>query len=243
MAIRREKSRHMDIKQFRATLDSAFREEGFGQQRWVKGYPKYWTLPADDIIPFFAPHAQRRPWGFVLYGSIGIEIPALREWLNRYKPGQEAGIFQTMFAGYHTANENVLSFMIDQGDPVPADLWAGLIKDRLLLIPPSVDKLITTYRSQRENLGWLAHPRHKHAGISCRNGTKPPIRICTCPKCRRPAGSSSSAPPGKERSQQPRRFAFANPAIYIRPMMYRRLREQHRAVFDRAALGVARAII
>ena len=153
----------MDIKEFRAIIASAFREEGFNEQRWVKGYPKYWTLEADDIIPFFAPDAQRRSWGFVLYGSIGIEIPALRDWLNRYKPGQEAGIFQTMFVGYYTANEKVLSFMLDQGGPVPADLWVGLIKDRLQLIPPSIDELIATYRSRRENLGWLAHPHQKHA--------------------------------------------------------------------------------
>ncbi|MDB5677946.1 hypothetical protein [Sphingomonas bacterium] len=153
----------MDIKQFRATIDSAFREEGFGERRFVKGAPKYWTLPAGDIIPFFAPHAQRQSWGFMLYGTIGIEIPALREWLNRHHPGPEAGIFHTMFVGYYTANEKVLSFMLDQGDPVPADLWVGLIKDRLLLIPPSVDELIFTYRSQREWLGWLAHPHQKHA--------------------------------------------------------------------------------
>jgi hypothetical protein len=66
--------------------------------------------------------------GFVLYGAVGIEIPTLREWLNRYKPGPEAGIFQTMFVGYHTANDDVLRFMLDEGDPITGRLMGRVDK-------------------------------------------------------------------------------------------------------------------
>lgn len=53
--------------------------------------------------------------------------------------------------------------MLELGKPVPADLWAGLLKDKLERIPPKVDSLITAYRRNKEELGWLAHPHKRHA--------------------------------------------------------------------------------
>lgn len=129
-----------------------------------KGAPKVWALPSSELITYFAPAAQRRPWGFSLYGVIGIEIPALRDWLNEHKPGEQSGIFRSGFVGYYTANEDVFrDFKVDHGLPVPSDLWVGLIKDRLNLIPQTLDHLIATYRTNRDALGWLAHPGDKAA--------------------------------------------------------------------------------
>lgn len=155
----------MDIREFRAVLSSAFRDEGFEEKRLAKGlHYKVWVSPGGDITRFFGPDAQRRPWGFQLFGIVGIDIPDLRRWLSEYKPGAASGIFQTCFVGYHTANEDIFrEFHIDNGLPVPADLWVGLIKDRLNLIPRSLDDLVRVYKVNREELGWLAHPHDKAA--------------------------------------------------------------------------------
>jgi hypothetical protein len=154
----------MDIRAFRAELANAFCAEGFEELRLRRGAPKVWALPSSEVIPYFAPDAQRRPWGFNLYGVIGIEIPALRDWVNEHKPGEQSGIFGSGFVGYYTSNENVFrDFQIYHGVPVPADLWVGLIKDRLNLIPQSLGHLMATYRTNRDALGWLAHPDDKAA--------------------------------------------------------------------------------
>jgi hypothetical protein len=39
----------------------------------------------------------------------------------------------------------------------------GLEEQRLLLVPPTLDGLITAYRRDKEQLGWLAHPHERHA--------------------------------------------------------------------------------
>ena len=154
----------MDIRAFRAELGKAFCAEGFEELRLRKGAPKVWSLPSSEVIAYFAPDAQRRPWGFNLYGVIGIEIPALRDWLNKHKPGEQSGIFRSGFVGYYTANEDVFrDFKVDHGLPVPSDLWVGLIKDRLNLIPQTLGHLVETYRTNRDALGWLAHPGDKAA--------------------------------------------------------------------------------
>lgn len=38
-------------------------------------------LPALDVRRFFAPHAMRRPWGNVLLGVLGLEVPEYGRWL------------------------------------------------------------------------------------------------------------------------------------------------------------------
>lgn len=165
-------------------MESAFRAEGLEERRpRVPKAPKIWTLPADDIIRFFWPYAYRRPWGFVYSGSIGIEVPALRDWLREHKPGREAGIFQTSFVGYVIANEDVLrDFLVEHGEPVPADLWAGLLKDRLARVPPTLEGLIASYRRNKEELGWLAHPSSRHAWeflLEWRDNPDPSLHVPT----------------------------------------------------------------
>ena len=154
----------MNIREFRNLTDNALREEGFEPFRLMPRKLWVWAQPAGEIVRFFHPHAFRRPWGFVYSGFIGIEIPPLRDWLNRHKPGEQAGIFHTDFVGYSIANEKILgNFMATHGDPVPAEEWAGLLKDRVLRLPESLEALKAVYRSNREELGWLAHPHQKLA--------------------------------------------------------------------------------
>lgn len=154
----------MNIREFRAQIGKAFKEDGFTETRLTKGFNKVWALPSREVQPYFAPHAQRRPYGFVLYGVFGIEISTLREWLNKYKPGRESGIFSDGFVGYYSSNDDVFrDFAIENDSPIPADLWVGLIKDRLNLVPSSLDELLKIYRTNREHLGMLAHPMNKIA--------------------------------------------------------------------------------
>ena len=154
----------MNVKELRAVMDDALREEGLEEQRLFPRGPKVWTLPASDIVRFFWPQAMRRPWGFIYNGAIGVEIPSLRKWLSEFKPDAEAGIFQQCFVSYLIVNEDVFrDFMVEHDKPVPRDLWAGLLKDRLDKVPPTLDALVDAYRRNKEELGWLAHPHERHA--------------------------------------------------------------------------------
>ena len=135
----------MNVKELRAAMDKALGQEGLKEQRLFPKGPKVWTLPAGDIIRFFSPKAIRRPWGFIYSGAIGIEIPSLRKWLSQFKPDDEAGIFRQCFVSYHIINEDVSrEFIVEQDRPVPSDLWAGLLKERLDKVPPTLDALIHT---------------------------------------------------------------------------------------------------
>ncbi len=152
----------MDIKRFRTLTDDALRGEGFQEQSLLRKGQRVWTILSQDIVRFFQPHAYRRPLGFVFSSTIGIEIPTLREWLIQNKSGEDIGIFHSCFAGYLILNEDILNnFMVCHGEPVPADLWAGLLKDRIERFPSSLDGLLSAYRGNREDLGWLAHPHQQ----------------------------------------------------------------------------------
>jgi hypothetical protein len=153
----------MNVKELRAVMDNALREEGLEEQRLFPKGPKVWTISGDDLIRFFWPQAIRRPWGFIYDGAIGVEIPSLRTWLREFKP-EGPGIFHSCFICYLITNEELRrEFMVEHGNPIPADLWAGLLKDKLELVPPNLDSLITAYRRNKEELGWLAHPHQRHA--------------------------------------------------------------------------------
>lgn len=152
----------MNIREFRTLTEAALRDQGFVERK-VCGQ-KVWTLPSEEVVRFFQPLAYRRPWGFLLSGIIGIEIPALRAWLQTHKPGDESGIFRGCFVAYNIANEDVFSkFTSTMDGPVAADLWAGLLLDRLEGLPSRLDDLIDLYRRNREGLGWLAHPHERFA--------------------------------------------------------------------------------
>jgi hypothetical protein len=154
----------MDIREFRTITNDALRMVGLEEHRLprVPRRIKAWQLPGKDLIRFFAPHAYRRPWGFVFSGFIGIDIPDLRRWLITNKASDEAGVFHTCFVGYNIANEDGLrDFMVEHDQPITVELWAELLRDRLERIPETVDQLMLLYRSNREELGWLAHPSNK----------------------------------------------------------------------------------
>ena len=147
-------------------MQAALREVGLQPQPVPHRRPKVpdaWALPASDILRYFWPAAYRRPWGFVYSGSIAVEIPELRDWLDAHKRG-DPGIFHTCLVGYNIMNDDTLGvFAVAHGETIPADLWAGLIRDRLARIPSSLENLAAAYRRNREVLGWLARPAERHA--------------------------------------------------------------------------------
>lgn len=154
----------MNVAELKFIMNGALRQEGLQERKLVPKRPKVWSLPGGDILRFFWPHTYRKPWGFVYSGSIGVEIPSLRQWLRQHKPGNQVGIFHTCFVGYLIINEDILGeFMVEHGEPVPSDLWAGLLKDRLEKVPSSLTDLIAAYQRNKEELGWLAHPHDRHA--------------------------------------------------------------------------------
>jgi hypothetical protein len=146
-------------------MEEALGQEGLEERRLFPKGPKVWSLDDGDIVRFFWPQAIRRPWGFIYDGAIGIEIPSLRKWLSQFKPDAEAGIFRQCFVSYLIINEDVFRdvIMVENDKPVPSDLWAGLLKDRLDKIPSNLDALIGSYQRNKEELGWLAHPHQRHA--------------------------------------------------------------------------------
>ncbi|WP_395623154.1 hypothetical protein [Sphingomonas daechungensis] len=153
----------MNVKEVRAVMEYALREEGLEERRLFPKGPKVWTLFGGDVVRFFWPQVIRRPWGFIYNGGIGVEIPTLRQWLREFK-SEEPGIFHSYFVSYLIINEDISSeFMVEHGNPIPADLWAGLLKDKLELIPSTLDDLASAYRRNKEQLGWLAHPHQRHA--------------------------------------------------------------------------------
>lgn len=153
----------MNVKELRAIMDDALRREGLEERLLFPRGLKAWTLPGGDILRCFWPHPVRRPWGFTYDGSIGIEIPALRQWLREFRP-TEPGIFHSCFVSYVIMNEDWFpEFMLEHDKPVPSDLWAGLVKDRLEKIPSTIDGLVAAYRRDKGQLGWLAHPHERHA--------------------------------------------------------------------------------
>jgi hypothetical protein len=82
----------------------------------------------------------------------------------KFKPDAAAGIFRQCFVSYLIINEDVFrNFVVELDKPVPSDLWAGLLKDRLDKVPPTLDALIETYGRNKEDLGWLAHPHERYA--------------------------------------------------------------------------------
>jgi hypothetical protein len=154
----------MNIKELKDVMAAAFREEGLEERALFPKGQKVWSISHNDLIRFFWPAPVRRPWGFSYMGYIGIDAPGLRAWLEEHKPGAEAGIFQSCFLAYHTLNDDIRAeFMVEHGKPIPADLWAGLLRDRLDRIPPNLGALVDVYRRNREELGQLAHAHTRHA--------------------------------------------------------------------------------
>ncbi|WP_139181778.1 hypothetical protein [Edaphosphingomonas haloaromaticamans] len=153
-----------DIKQFRKLVRTALEEAGFVAKRLEPKMPLAWTLPASEIVPTFLPHEMRRPWGYHLSGTLGIELPALTTWLaERFSPN-DRGVFRHCFVSYHIANDALLNDLsVIHSEEVPASIWVDRLKDRFSALPSSLDDLCDVYRRSPDHLSWFSAPMNKSA--------------------------------------------------------------------------------
>ena len=146
-----------DIKQFRNMLRIALQMGGFSPKKLEPKMPLAWTLPADEVVPVFFPHEIRRPWGFRLSGSLGIELPALTAWLQARYAREARGIFRHSFTTYHIANDpEINDFAAIFGEEIALNSWVERPKQRTTKLPTTVDALCETYRAKPDALGLFA---------------------------------------------------------------------------------------
>lgn len=155
----------MNVKEFRAAIDAALIEGGFAAGRLAPRVPTAWTLSGAGVVPVFYPDAMRRPWGYKLSGSVGIELPELRRWLKEHKGGDGFGVFRWAFVTYNILNDPPLSrFAVTHDEQtIPTGEWIAKVRCRLQELPATVDELIRTYCEAPATLGWWASDRHKAA--------------------------------------------------------------------------------
>lgn len=153
-----------NIKEFRTLVRGTLESKGFAPKKLASKMPVAWALPGNEVIPIFFPHEIRRPWGFNLSGTIGIQLQPLSTWLTRRLAPEGHGIFQFFFVSYHIANDEVFRrFQVEHGQEAPVEEWIDRIKQQLLELPITVDGLINTYRRTPDDLGWVSSRINKPA--------------------------------------------------------------------------------
>jgi hypothetical protein len=153
-----------DIKEFRGQVRAELIRAGFKPRKFDRRAPPVWTLPQPEVVPTFFPHELRRPYGFHLTGSIGIELPELRAWLKAERATEAIGIFAAGFVSCHIANDLLLhNFRVAFGEEPPLADWISTIKERLSGFPRTLDELVEVYRTAPDRLLGLGHSVNKPA--------------------------------------------------------------------------------
>src|SRR6476659_552453 len=98
----------MNVKEFRSVLQQALEKAGFVPGRLARGAPVALMLPGSEVVPIFYLLGDRRPWGFWFTGFAGLEVPPLREWIERHHGSDGLGRFRRSFVEYHTLNDPLL---------------------------------------------------------------------------------------------------------------------------------------
>ncbi|HEX6742118.1 MAG TPA: hypothetical protein VF079_10050 [Sphingomicrobium sp.] len=144
----------MDIRQFRSELAEAFEAAGFQRRAIPRCKDSIWLLPGREVERSFWQNAQRRPWGFVLSGSLAIDVPEFRSWLTKRFPKDQHGIMWSSILGRHIANEPDMFFAVE-AEPPPYRQWVDQIRLALAALPDTVDGLLQAEREpQRLRLVW-----------------------------------------------------------------------------------------
>lgn len=144
----------MNIRQFRAELAEAFEAAGFERKKFSATKATIWLLPGREVDREFWEHAIRRPWGFLLSGSLSIDVPAFRTWLTHSFPLDEHGILWSGLFGRHIANYRDMFFAIEEGPP-PFLAWVEAIKAKLAALPDTIDGLLQAEGDPSPNLELL----------------------------------------------------------------------------------------
>jgi hypothetical protein len=147
----------VDIRQFRSELAEAFNAAGF-ERRKIKGASStIWILPGREVQRAFWEDVIRRPWGCLLSGTLAIDVPAFRSWLQQQFPSQEQGILRSSLFSRHIANEPDMFFGVEHGDP-PFDEWVSVIRSRLAVLPDTIQKLRRAVGEQAQGLRLVWDP-------------------------------------------------------------------------------------
>src|SRR3569833_1615275 len=112
----------MDIRQFRSDLAEAFEEAGFERKKIRGSKATVWVLPGREVERMFWEAAQRRPWGFVLYGSLAVDVPNFRLWLTGQFPKDQHGILWSALLNNHNSNHRDMFFAVETEQP-PYQTW------------------------------------------------------------------------------------------------------------------------
>jgi hypothetical protein len=144
----------MDIRQFRSELAEAFERTGFERKRQKGTKATIWVLPGREVERAFWEHAMRRPWGFLLSGSLSIDVPTFRTWLSGKYPRDQHGVLRSGLIGRLIANETDMFFAVED-EPPPYLEWVEQIKRALAALPDTVEGLLSAEgQPQRLRLVW-----------------------------------------------------------------------------------------
>lgn len=135
-----------NIKEFRDGLHTALRAHGFQRRTLGPNLPATWELAGIEVLPRYFPQEIRRAWGFNLTGSVAVELPEFREWLNARYPAAQQGIFRDCFVSWFLANDRDFDFLTVEGEEVPFDDWVDRVKSRLQGLPQTLDGLVAAYQ-------------------------------------------------------------------------------------------------
>nr|WP_294167354.1 hypothetical protein [uncultured Sphingomonas sp.] len=144
----------MDIRQFRSELAHAFEAAGFERKKVKHHKGTVWLLPGHEVERTFWEHAMRRPWGFLLGGSLRVDVPSFRTWLNAKSPAEAHGVLHASLLGRLIANEPDMFFAVVV-EPPPYDAWTQSIRARLAALPDTIEGLLRTEQEpERLRLVW-----------------------------------------------------------------------------------------
>jgi hypothetical protein len=142
----------MDIRQFRSELAEAFEAAGFERRRAKPPWKAtIWVLPGREVERAFWEQAIRRSWGFLLSGSLTIDVPAFRAWLTEKFPRKQHGILSGSLLNLYIANERDMFFAVEQEAP-PYFEWIKTIRSRLVVLPDTIDGLLKAEREHAQGL-------------------------------------------------------------------------------------------
>jgi hypothetical protein len=107
----------LPVAEFRKIVERELLGRHFTRLKLPGEVAAVFCLPALEVRRFFAPHAMKRPWGNVLLGVLGLEVPKYGRWL--LSKGQSPRLARL---SYYISNER--QFMDPPSVATDADLPA-----------------------------------------------------------------------------------------------------------------------
>lgn len=127
------------VAEFRRIVERELLDQGLEKVKLAGDVVPAFCCTSKEVRRFFAPHAMKRPWGCVLLGVLGVDVPELGRWL--IAQGRSPRLARL---SYYISNEQ--QFI----DPTPvvtdADLpalraWMGRIRSSFDGLPSDLDEL------------------------------------------------------------------------------------------------------